>query len=74
MTLAIAFAMDKVGLALRASAEDQEFGMDHTEMGELVYVADGVSISIDMKRSESRDMVAVPSISDQSQEPAKLIH
>ncbi|ORZ37689.1 ammonium transporter AmtB-like domain-containing protein [Catenaria anguillulae PL171] len=75
VTLAIAFIMDKCGLKLRASAEDEEYGMDHAQMGEFVhdYVADRVSNSIEMKRSGSRDIAAVPRISDQSQEPAKLI-
>ncbi|KNE65932.1 ammonium transporter [Allomyces macrogynus ATCC 38327] len=65
ITYLIAFVMDKIGLSLRVSAEAEDDGIDHSQMGEYTfdYVGDRISSSVELKRISSqvsREIQAAP--------------
>ncbi|KAI9222283.1 ammonium transporter [Blastocladiella britannica] len=58
VTYLIAFVMSKIGLSLRASEEDEDMGVDHSQMGEYTMDVVGarISASVEFKRTHSRDL------------------
>ncbi|KAI9222282.1 ammonium transporter AmtB-like domain-containing protein [Blastocladiella britannica] len=50
VTYLIAFLMAKAGLSLRASEEDEELGVDHSQMGEYTMDVVGIRISASVER------------------------
>ncbi|KAJ3350903.1 hypothetical protein GGF32_004595 [Allomyces javanicus] len=63
VTYIIVFVMGKVGLPLRVSAEAEEDGIDHAQMGEFTfdYVGARISSSVEMRRAgASRDLARTP--------------